>query len=326
MSLRRHTWVLACSLAFVVLLPALTRTQVARTVQEGVFTEEQAARGQDLYAAQCALCHGFELEGAQGPPLIDDAFLRKWGAEPLLALADKIFNTMPPGGSLTDGETADLLAHILGTGGFPSGPVELSGDVEALALVTWPPGLDAPNDMAIPQATAPAYTPVGTLAQLMRGVFFPNSNLIFTVQTRDPAAPTPPRQPDAADAAGFSVAEWGAGIYTGWQLVDNAAISLADASPLMLMPGARCENGQPAPVTDPDWIRYTEELIAVSERIYGLSQMRDQEGVSEATADLADACFNCHRAYRDVFARGQRRDPNNPGANSARCMPRSPSQ
>jgi len=317
-------WILACSLALVVLLPSLTHTQATRTVQDGIFTDEQATRGQGLYDALCAFCHGSQLEGAQGPPLIDDAFLRNWAGEPLLALANKIFNTMPPGGSVSAEETADLLAHILKTGGFPAGTAELSGDESALALIAWPAGTSAPNNMApAPVAgTVRAFPPVGNLAQLMRGIFFPSSNLIFTVQTRDPAAPAPPRQPDPADAAGFSVAEWGAGIYTGWQLVDNAAVSLADASPLMLMPGARCENGRPAPVTDPDWIRYTEELIAVSQRIYALSQQRDQEAVSEATGDLADACAACHRAYRDVFARGQRPDPTNPGANSARCMSR----
>jgi quinoprotein glucose dehydrogenase len=324
MSLRLHTWVFACSLALVALLPALTRTQAARTVQDGVFTDEQAARGDTLYAAQCAFCHGSLLEGAQGPPLAGEAFLGTWSAEPLVALGNKIFNTMPPGGGLTAGDTADLIAHILRTGGFPSGPTELSGEVDALALITWPGGTDALDQASAETAGAlRAFRPIGSMAQLMRGVFFPNSNLIFTVQTRDPAAPTPPREPDAADAAGFSGAEWGAGIYTGWQLVDTAAVARADATPLMLRPGARCANGRPAPVDDPDWIRYTEELIAVSERIYGLSQMRDQEAVSEATADLADACFNCHRAYRDVFARGQARDPNNPGANPGRCMPRS---
>jgi len=324
MSPKLQIWVLACSLAFVVLLPAMTHTQTTRTVQDGVFTEAQAARGQATYDALCAFCHGSQLEGAQGPPLIDDTFLQNWAGEPLLALANKIFDTMPPGGGVSAQETADLLAHILNTGGFPTGTSELSGEEADLALIGWPAGTDTPNQMGTPPASgsAPAYPPVGNLAQLMRGIFFPSSNLIFTVQTRDPAAPTPPRQPDAADAAGFSVAEWGAGIYTGWQLVDNAAVSIADASPLMLMPGARCENGRPAPVTDPDWIRYTEELIAVSQRIYGLSQKRDQEAVSEATGDLADACFACHRAYRDVFARGQRPDPTSPGANSARCMSR----
>lgn len=167
-----------------------------------------------------------------------------------------------------------------------------------------------------PPPTAPKYPPVGNVAQLMRGVFFTNSNLIFTVQTRDPAAPATAPAP-TPQSGGFSFVDWGAGIYTGWQLVDNAAIALADVSPLLLTPGLTCENGRPAPVTDPDWIRFTDEMIAVSKKIYDLSKTRNQEAVAEATGDLSDACANCHQAYRNV------RGANPLDANSPlRCMPR----
>src|SRR5262249_15057083 len=40
-----------------------------------------------------------------------------------------------------------------------------------------------------PPAARPAAKPAGTLAQVMRGVYFPNANLIFDVQQHDPAAP-----------------------------------------------------------------------------------------------------------------------------------------
>jgi len=160
---------------------------------------------------------------------------------------------------------------------------------------------------------------MGNLAQLMRGVFFTNSNLIFTVQTRDPGATADPADPNSS-AAGFSFVDWGAGIYKGWEVIDNAAIALAEASPLMLTPGRRCENGQPVPVNDPDWIAMTEEMIAAARASYRASQSRDQEAVSESTGRLSDACFSCHSAYRDR-RRGQRTelDPSN---KAARCAPR----
>ena len=42
------------------------------------------------------------------------------------------------------------------------------------------------------QAAAPAQKQVvGTLAQVMRAIFFPNANLIFDVQSIDPAKPKP---------------------------------------------------------------------------------------------------------------------------------------
>ena len=142
----------------------------------------------------------------------------------------------------------------------------------------------------------------------MRGVFFPNSNLLFTVQTRDPAAPVPPPDP-AAKGAGFSVFEWGQGIYTGWPVIENAAAALADASPWMLSPGLRCENGRLAPVTEPDWIRFTEQMVSVAKRGYRLVQTKNQEAVSEWTGDLSDACAACHGTYRDVGGRGRRGKP-----------------
>jgi hypothetical protein len=76
-------------------------------------------------------------------------------------------------------------------------------------------------------------------------------------------------------------------------------------------------------VTDPDWIKYTEEMIAVSRRIYKLSQSRDQEAVSDATGDLSDSCAACHAAYRDVRGRGQGGfNTNDPSNNANRCQSR----
>ncbi|MQA28419.1 MAG: hypothetical protein GEU82_01075, partial [Luteitalea sp.] len=44
------------------------------------------------------------------------------------------------------------------------------------------------------QAARPAAAaePTGDLAQLMRGILFPNSNLIFDAQSNDPGAPKKP--------------------------------------------------------------------------------------------------------------------------------------
>lgn len=320
---KRPGWVLAMGVV-AALAPLTAGAQTPRTVQSGVYTDAQAARGQALYGTQCAACHGAALEGAQAPPLGADVFLGTWSRQPLSGLATKIRNTMPADaqGTLTPQQTADLVAHILKTGGFPAGPAELTADAAALDQIGWPAGLGT----AAPAATgstgaARVFPALGNMAQLMRGIFFPNSNLIFTVQTHDPGAPAPPPAP-GAQTGGFSWVEWGAGIYRGWELIDNAAIALADASPLMLTPGIRCENGRLAPVTDADWIRFTDEMIAVARRTYALTQTRNQEAVSDATGDLADACLNCHRAYRDVRGPGRAPDPADPSNKASRCMPR----
>ncbi len=303
---------------------ALAHAQVPRTVQDGVFTDAQAARGQAIYGSRCASCHGDALKGAQAPPLVGGVFLGNWQTQPLSGLVEKIRNTMPadaPGG-LTPQQSADLVAHLLKTGGFPAGGTELASAETALSGIAWPPALveDAAG-AAGSAAQGRVLPPLGNLAQLMRGIFFPNSNLIFTVQTHDPGAPKP--APSAAEqAGGFSWVDWGAGIYAGWELVDNAAIALADASPLMLTPGIRCENGRLAPVTDADWIRFTEQMIAVARQTYRVTQSRSQEAVSEVTGDLSDACANCHQAYRDIRTPGRALDPTDPSNKAARCMPR----
>ena len=61
--------------------------------------------------------------------------------------------------------------------------------------------------------------PLGNLAQVMRGILFPSSNLIFNAQSQDPGTPRPAYDP-SKEKAGFGWADWGAGIYSGWQLVD----------------------------------------------------------------------------------------------------------
>lgn len=324
---RRRRQVLGRALvtgAILTFVSAVAHAQAPRTVQDGVFTDAQAARGQAIYGERCASCHGGALDGAQAPPLAGESFIGNWHTQPLSGLVSKIRNTMPADdqGTLTPQQSVDVVAHLLKTGGFPAGGTELAPAEAAASQIAWPQNLvaDAAGSVAS-GAQGRVFPPLGNMAQLMRGIFFPNSNLIFTVQTSDPGAPAPAPSADG-QAAGFSWVDWGAGIYGGWEQVDNAAIALADASPLMLAAGIRCENGRLAPVTDADWIRFTEEMIAVARQTYRATQSRNQEAVSEATGDLSDACFNCHRAYRDIRSPGRAPDPTDPSNKAARCMPR----
>src|SRR5438046_2024523 len=68
--------------------------QQARKVTDGVYTTEQATRGQALYTAQCASCHGAMMQGAQAPPLTGASFLDIWSG-PVSEVASKILHTMP---------------------------------------------------------------------------------------------------------------------------------------------------------------------------------------------------------------------------------------
>jgi mono/diheme cytochrome c family protein len=271
----------------------------AQNVSQGVYTEAQAKRGQGIYQQKCASCHGDALGGQIGPPLRGDDFLAVWSKEPVFTLAGKIRNTMPPAeaGTLTASQTADILAYILQSSKFPAGRDELRGD-EALKQITWPATSVAQAKPAPGAAQAPSFPPAGNLNQVMRGILFPSSNIIFTVQTVDPGA-----KPDPANATkqegGFNWMAWGAGIYQGWEMVDYAAIALAESAPLMLTPGRRCENGRPVPVNDPEWIKYTVELAEAGKAAYKASQSRNQDAVSEISGLVSDSCLNCHQVFRN---------------------------
>jgi mono/diheme cytochrome c family protein len=270
-----------------------------------------------LYKVQCASCHGVALEGLQGPPLVGNEFMRIWSG-PLADLVSKIQHTMPANapGKLTAQQSADILAYLLQVAKFPAGKTELSADEQVLNQITFPPVPPARQPGAVATAQAPSFPPAGNMAQLMRAILFPASNLIFTVQSRDPAAPAPKPSPDQS-GAGFSFSDWGAGIYTGWELVDYAAVALAESAPLMLTPGRRCENGKAVPVQDADWIKFSLELAEAGRAAYKASQTRNQETVSAVTEQIALSCSNCHGAYRDKPGQRTTIDPSN---KAARCV------
>jgi mono/diheme cytochrome c family protein len=266
----------------------------ARSVADRVYSDTQATRGQQLYQKVCVTCHGPTLDGVVGPPLSGDAFLSLWSARPLGDLVNKIEQTMPPGqpDSLGRPQAIDLAAFILRTGKFPSGPSDL-GTAEL-------------GDIAFPTGNAPASTTGGTptappsanLAQLMRAVTFPNANILFNVQVKDPARDKP------AMPVPFDYVLWGSTVYYGWQVVDQAALAMIETAPLFLVPGRRCENGRPVPTDRADWKQYTAALVDVSRTAYRASQSRSVDAMNKVAEQLNEACANCHKVYRDGAREG----------------------
>jgi cytochrome c len=106
-----------------------------RSVWDGVYTEEQAKRGEPLYRKECAACHGEQLTGGESaPPLSGGAFLSNWNGLTLGDLFDRIRKTMPQSapGRLSRQQNADILAFMLGMNKFPAGKTELYRQSEML--------------------------------------------------------------------------------------------------------------------------------------------------------------------------------------------------
>ncbi|MDH3733281.1 MAG: hypothetical protein OEU54_07085 [Gemmatimonadota bacterium] len=106
-----------------------------RSTLEGVYTEEQAERGEQLMWNICAECH-FE-EDYQGP------FMEDWKGASVWGLFESIWSTMPednPGG-LPATDYADAIAYMFKLNGLPAGDEELGSEQDVLDKITidWEP-------------------------------------------------------------------------------------------------------------------------------------------------------------------------------------------
>jgi len=298
---RFPVWLFMCVATLVGAL-TLTGDAQVRTVASGSYSSAQASRGKQIVDAQCATCHGASLEGRVGPPLTGDMFLAAWSARPLADVVEKIEKTMPPQqmGSITRAQAIDIVAYLLQSAKFAAGPTELS--TAAVTQLAFP----AVRSAAPAAGVAASLAPNANLAQLMRAVTFPNANILFNVQVKDPGGPKP------GIPVPFDYVAWGATVYYGWQAVDQAALALTETTPLFLLPGRRCENGRPVPVDRADWKQYTNALIDLGKTAFKASQSRDVDAVNKVGEQLNEACANCHKVYRDGAQEGT-------SAGAARC-------
>jgi hypothetical protein len=100
------------------------------SVWDGVYTEEQASRGQVRYTELCLSCHHEYLQGdteVRAPALAGGAFMTTWHDVTVETLFETIYSTMPfeSPGSLGLQESIDMVAYILQENGVPPGQAEL---------------------------------------------------------------------------------------------------------------------------------------------------------------------------------------------------------
>ena len=103
------------------------------------YTVEQAAQGEIAYEEQCAVCHGYNLEGfGFVPSLSGNFFTRRWGDKPISDLATSL-QRMPPTqpGGLGQQVYSQLLAFLLQSNGAQAGvtPLPLAmADLDGLTI------------------------------------------------------------------------------------------------------------------------------------------------------------------------------------------------
>lgn len=184
----------------------------------------------------------------------------------------------------------------------------LAAVASAIALVAACTPSQPPPAASPPPAQAAAARPQsqvhGDLRQVMRGILFPNSNVVFLAQGTDPA--TVPK-----DADGTTSVNPLASVYGGWEAIENSSIALAEAANLLTIPGRTCANGKPVPVQNADWQRFVQGLRDAGLASYKAAQTKDMDKMLDAADTLTNACSECHDVYRE---KSEQR-----GGDAARC-------
>lgn len=147
------------------------------------------------------------------------------------------------------------------------------------------------------QATPPKAA--ANLNQLMRGMLYPESNVVFAAQDTNPADIPHAKDPSMATDPLQSQ-------YGKWDAVENNALALAETANLLTIPGRKCSNGLDVPLQNPDWAKFVQELRDAAMTAYAAAQTKNQDKMTDAAGVLTTACQNCHLRYREKRNRADR--------------------
>ncbi len=115
-----------------------SRPAAARSTLDGVFNDEQVARGKKFYLNSCARCHGDTLNGNDDAvALIGAEFIGTWSGKPVSELVEYTRTQMPGDspGNLPRKEITDIVVYLLSANGAPAGKAELSSELDDLKRV-----------------------------------------------------------------------------------------------------------------------------------------------------------------------------------------------
>ena len=112
------------------------------------------------------------------------------------------------------------------------------------------PAQTASKDAGPPKPATVTIAAQSDLNQLMRGVLYPASNVVFSAQIDNPADAkfVPGRDPSMATDPLLST-------FGGWQAVENAALALTESTNLLLIPGRNCA----------EWLARSDEQSGLAE-------------------------------------------------------------
>jgi mono/diheme cytochrome c family protein len=140
-----------------------------RTVWDGVYTDAQAERATSVFGSSCSRCHTLTPDGSR--PLSGEKFWEGFTQKSVGDLLTYVSTSMPngSGGSLAASAYSDLVALILRSNGFPSGPTELGPTTVA--------------DVQIVPKDGPGELPANTLARVVGCLARNGSDWVLTNAT-----------------------------------------------------------------------------------------------------------------------------------------------
>lgn len=141
------------------------------------------------------------------------------------------------------------------------------------------------------QAQTPEPRPASTMQQLMQSIIFTNANVIFAAERDDPATNRRDDRPSLSTNPPSS-------LYGGWQAVENSGLALAEAADLLNARGRVCSNGRVVPIQEDDWKTAVAALRDAGIKVAAAARARSQDGMSDVSEQLINACSSCHQVYR----------------------------
>ena len=119
------------------------------TIWDGVYSDAQARRGEQVFRTECSYCHKDDLSGGffddglgrapalAGKRAFDSSLTDRWGGSTLADLVGTVAATMPQTrpSSLTAENYVDVVSYLLSKNEVPAGTADLPGDADTLSRI-----------------------------------------------------------------------------------------------------------------------------------------------------------------------------------------------